>query len=146
MHKFLSDMLDYRKDERSFRDYGEIITIDNSFQNFASREKANLYFALGKAYEDKGDFENSYHFLNQANFNMREDKNYNFSYVEKLFDNIFKLFNSLDEKIIKKKISKKNIIFICGMPRSGTTLVEQIIASHSKVKGAGELQYLDKSN
>ena len=31
------------------------------------------------------------------------------------------------------------------MPRSGTTLVEQIIASHSKVMGAGELQYLDKS-
>ena len=144
MHKFLSDMLDYRKDANHLETMMELLK-NNSFKNFVFKEKADLYFALGKAYEDIGDFKNSYHFLNQANLNMREDKNYNFSHVEKLFDNIFKLFNSLDEKIIKKKISKKNIIFICGMPRSGTTLVEQIIASHSKVMGAGELQYLDKS-
>ena len=38
--------------------------------------------------------------------------------------------------------SKKKIIFICGMPRSGTTLVEQIIASHKEVYGAGELLFL----
>ena len=110
MHKFLSDMLDYRKDEHHLEIMLKLYN-NNSFQNFAFKEKANLYFAIGKAYEDKGDFKNSYHFLNQANFNMKEDKNYNFSYVEKLFDNIFKLFNSLDEKIIKKKISKKKNYF-----------------------------------
>jgi hypothetical protein len=36
----------------------------------------------------------------------------------------------------------KKVIFICGMPRSGTTLVEQIIAAHNKVYGAGEKPYL----
>jgi hypothetical protein len=35
----------------------------------------------------------------------------------------------------------KKIIFICGMPRSGTTLTEQIISSHKKVYGAGELYF-----
>jgi tetratricopeptide (TPR) repeat protein len=144
IHKFISDMLDYRKDASHLEIMKELLN-NNNFKNFASKEKADLYFALGKAYEDIGDFKNSYQALNQANLKMKENENYNFSYVEKLFDNIFKLFNSLDEKIIKKKKSKKNIIFICGMPRSGTTLVEQIIASHSKVMGAGELQYLDKS-
>ena len=39
----------------------------------------------------------------------------------------------------------KKIIFICGMPRSGTTLTEQIIASHQAVYGAGELNYLSKT-
>ena len=144
IHKFLSDMSDYRKDANHLKTMMELLN-KNSFKNFSFKEKADLYFALGKAHEDIRDFKNSYHFLNQANLNMREDKNYNFSHVEKLFDNIFKLFNNLDEKIVEKKKSKKNIIFICGMPRSGTTLVEQIIASHSKVAGAGELQYLDKS-
>ena len=144
IHKFISDMLDYRKDASHLETMKKLLN-NNNFKNFASKEKADLYFALGKAYEDIGDFKNSYHVLSQANLNMREDKNYNFSHVEKLFDNIFKLFNNLDEKIVEKKKSKKNIIFICGMPRSGTTLVEQIIASHSKVAGAGELQYLDKS-
>ena len=48
------------------------------------------------------------------------------------------------EKFLNSTISKKKIIFILGMPRSGTTLVEQIISSHSKVFGAGELPYMSK--
>ncbi|WP_435096751.1 tetratricopeptide repeat-containing sulfotransferase family protein [Candidatus Pelagibacter bacterium nBUS_27] len=143
IHKFISDMLNYRKDKNHLNTMRELLH-NSSFKNFASKEKADLYFALGKAHEDIGDFENSYYFLNKANLNMKENKNYNFFHIQKLFNNIFKLFNSLDDKILKKKQSKKRVIFICGMPRSGTTLVEQIIASHSKVSGAGELQYLEK--
>ena len=37
----------------------------------------------------------------------------------------------------------KIILFIVGMPRSGTSLVEQILSSHSQVYGAGELSYLE---
>ena len=143
-HKFISDMLNYKKDVNHLNTMKGLLH-NNSFKNFAPKKKADLYFALGKAHEDIGDFKNSYYFLNQANLNMKENKNYNFSHIQKLFDNIFKLFNSLDEKILKKERSKKRIIFICGMPRSGTTLIEQIIASHSKVSGAGELQYLEKA-
>jgi len=47
------------------------------------------------------------------------------------------------EKIITKKDSK-NLIFIMGMPRSGTTLVEQIISSHPNVYGSGELNFLSR--
>ena len=47
-------------------------------------------------------------------------------------------------KLKKKIISKKNIIFILGMPRSGTSLVEQIVSSHSNVFGSGELPQLSK--
>ena len=48
------------------------------------------------------------------------------------------------KKNVDKKDGDKKIIFILGMPRSGTTLVEQIIGSHSAVYGAGELPYLSK--
>ena len=54
-------------------------------------------------------------------------------------------FKNVDFKNTINKSRDSNIIFICGMPRSGTTLVEQIIASHKKVSGAGELIYLQKS-
>ena len=71
------------------------------------------------------------------------EKNYNktLNNVEKLFDNIIKLFETIDIKYPKTLEDKKNI-FICGMPRSGTTLAEQIIASHKNVSGAGEIHYL----
>ena len=67
------------------------------------------------------------------------------------------IINQLDHDIWLNTIPQKNrynsakkysfmaIIFICGLPRSGTTLVEQILSSHSKVSGAGELIYLKKS-
>ena len=53
--------------------------------------------------------------------------------IKKDFDSDFK---------IKNIYNKKKIIFIVGMPRSGTTLAEQIISSHKNVYGAGELMFL----
>ena len=52
------------------------------------------------------------------------------------------IFEDIDLSIKHKSFLNKKIIFICGMPRSGTTLVEQIISSHKKVYGAGELPFL----
>ena len=144
IHKFISGILDYRK-ESSHLETMKALLRNKSFKNFSFNEKADLYFALGKAHEDIKDFKNSYNFMNNANSNMKQNNNFNFSHIEKLFDDIIKLFKSLDEKTLKIKKSNKHIIFICGMPRSGTTLVEQIIASHSEVSGAGELQYLEKT-
>ena len=54
--------------------------------------------------------------------------------------------DSFDKKIFKRNINTGNKsiepIFIVGMPRSGTTLVEQIISSHSDVSGLGEINFL----
>jgi len=55
---------------------------------------------------------------------------------------MIKIFKDINLNKSPNFFSKKKIIFICGMPRSGTTLVEQIIASHKEVYGAGELSFL----
>ena len=52
------------------------------------------------------------------------------------------MFNDFDFEKFKKKGTEKQIIFICGMPRSGSTLVEQMIAAHNEVIGGGELSYV----
>lgn len=142
-HRFLSSVINYKKDASNLRAMEELLSAEDS-EKLLNKEKIDLYFALGKAYEDIKDFKNSYKFLAKANFATRQNKICDISKTEKLFDNIIKLFHNLDKESLKKKQSNKHIIFICGMPRSGTTLVEQIIASHSKVAGAGELQYLSK--
>jgi tetratricopeptide (TPR) repeat protein len=142
-HKLISGIINYSKEPKHLQTMKKIL-LDDDFENLSSSEKMDLCFALGKAYEDIKDFKNSYKFLNNANSIMRQNYNYNFSNTRKLFNNIIKLFENLKEEKSSKVKSEKQIIFICGMPRSGTTLVEQIIASHSKVSGAGELQYLER--
>ena len=101
----------------------------------------SLYFAIGKAYEDLKKFEKSFKFLKLAN-NIADKKfNYNIKNDEKLFSNIKKLFENFNNK--NEFYSEKKTIFIVGMPRSGTTLTEQIISSHKHVYGAGELSFLE---
>ena len=142
-HRLLSSMIKYEKEHDHLKKMKKLLLIED-FKNFSSQEKQDLYFALGKAHEDFGDFENSYKFLSKANSLVNQNNNFEILNTIKLFDNIIKLFNEIKLESSQKLVSQRQIIFICGMPRSGTTLVEQIIASHSKVNGAGELQYLTK--
>jgi len=102
-----------------------------------------LSFALAKAYEDIKEYKLSGDFLLKANELRRKNFNYNISDDIKQFDMFKSYFN--DEFILKNKksgYSSTKPIFIVGMPRSGTTLVEQILSSHPDVYGAGELDFL----
>ena len=102
-------------------------------------DKMWISFALGKALEDVKDYNNSFKYLSIANDIKNKTIDYNISQEEKLFQNIKKLFNN--ESFPEIKPSNKKIIFIVGMPRSGTTLIEQILSSHKMVYGAGELNH-----
>ena len=104
----------------------------------------DLAFALGKIYEDIGEYEKSYKYIKKAN-NLKKELT-KFEINKEI--NFFKEIKEFYEKIKIKKLStnknEKKLIFILGMPRTGTSLVEQIISSHNKVYGAGELPLLDQ--
>ena len=99
-----------------------------------------LNFALGKAYEDIGDFKKSFKFYETGNKLYKKKINFNIDSELKNFDKIKKAFEG--PKIKKLDDQTEKIIFILGMPRSGTTLTEQILSSHKNVYGAGELNFL----
>ncbi len=141
VHRFLSGITNYKQDASNFDDMKDIYDSED-FEKYSSEQKMNLCFALGKALEEKEKFRDSFEFLKKANFIGKLKFNYKILDEEKLFDNIINTFQQIDYKKFNKKVLDKKIIFICGMPRSGTTLVEQIIAAHSHVSGAGELEYL----
>ena len=105
--------------------------------------KINLYFALGKAYEDIKHFEKSFSFIKKANDLTNQKFQYNVKEDNQFTEDLQKLFKEKNLKEFKKNQSNKKIIFILGLPRSGTSLAEQIISSHSLVYGAGELNYLE---
>ena len=109
-------------------------------------QKIDLYFALGKAYEDINEYSLSFDCFKKGNQIKKNYLNYSVNQELEGFKNIIETFKDIDiEKHAISNSNLRNIIFICGMPRSGTTLVEQIISTHKQVYGAGELIYLFQS-
>ena len=105
------------------------------------QDRIYLHFALAKTYDDVGDCERSFVHLLQGNALKRQSSAYNEAVVCDLFTRIRQVFTPALMSDKKELGDPSPVpVFIVGMPRSGTTLIEQILASHPKVFGAGELQ------
>jgi tetratricopeptide (TPR) repeat protein len=104
-------------------------------------DRLQLDFALGKAYADLKDYDRSFRHLVAANAAKRTMIVYDERRALALFDRIEATFT---REFIAGKSGGGDPsampIFVIGMPRSGTTLIEQILASHPAVHGAGELK------
>ena len=104
--------------------------------------KCNISFALGKANEDLKDYKKSLFFYHEANSLRKRILNYNINQDIKIFSQIKNSFLLYKKIKIDEINPSPNPIFVLGLPRSGTTLIEQIISSHSKVYGAGEISFI----
>ena len=98
-------------------------------------------FAMGKALADLGQYRNAFRHLLKGNALKRRSIAYDEPQRLAMFENIRTTFS---QDFMKSGPGGGDTswspIFIVGMPRSGTTLMEQVLASHSKVFGAGELE------
>ena len=99
-----------------------------------------LNFAIGKAYEDIGDYKKSFKFIHAGNKLYKKNINYNVQDEIRSFAKIKNIFSNSEIKPLDDFGQK--LIFVLGMPRSGTTLTEQILSSHKDIYGAGELSFL----
>ncbi len=101
-------------------------------------ERCAALFALGRIYEDAGDYEKSFENYRLGNETMREDFDLR-KHADFVTDLIEVFTPELFQRCAKMGDPSTKPIFIVGMICSGTTLVEQIISSHPQVFGAGEL-------
>lgn len=103
----------------------------------------SFHFALARACEDDNDFDGACQHYVLGNSLKREAIQYDPVQIETLHDKIIDFFNPEFFELNNNQASEGPApIFIVGMPRSGSTLLEQILASHSQVEGAAELPYL----
>ena len=100
-----------------------------------------LHYGLGKAYEDCKDYDKAFaNFLAGAAI-KKKDLKFDPTKIEEQVDNIIKAFDKHRDRLADLRgINTDLPVFIVGMPRSGTTLLEQVLDSHPDVFGAGELQ------
>ena len=135
-HREISRLIKYTNQEKHLSELNKVYS-QIKIQDI--EKKTDIAFALGKAYEDIEDFDKSFDFYNQANTLYQKKINVSMKFEKENFHNTKKTFHKkIYEKYLKSGSSDSSAIFILGMPRSGTTLVEQILSNHSKVFAAGE--------
>ncbi|TIN27541.1 MAG: tetratricopeptide repeat protein, partial [Mesorhizobium sp.] len=111
-----------------------------------SLARMQLSFGLGKANDDLRDYGRAFDYFAEGNAIRRKGIDYDQARTRAEFEAMKATFDAgFFEKHRPSSISDDTPIFVVGMPRSGTTLVEQIIASHPQVYGAGELSILKKA-
>jgi len=113
-------------------------------EDMSEQHRCHIYFGLAKACEDLGNFEQAYAHYSRGNGLRRKLLNYDIHQDIELFEQLKSSYPEIEKNSLEPDKLSKNLkpIFIVGMPRSGTTLVEQIISSHSQVTGAGELNFV----
>mgnify|MGYP000257562065 FL=1 len=120
----------------------EILNMEKKLEltEVPEREKVHFLFSLGKAFEDMSSYDESFEYYKRGNDLNRGRTTYDPKAIEALSERL-KLFFT-EDRFNKYKGSGNNSnspIFIVGLPRSGSTLIEQILASHSKIEGTMEL-------
>jgi tetratricopeptide (TPR) repeat protein len=109
-------------------------------QDISVQDELHFHFALGKAFEDRGDYEVSFQHYQRGNQRRRSLVKYNAAEVTK---KIQKLQATFTQDFFAKRFdwgcNSTAPIFVVGLPRAGSTLLEQILASHPQVEGTQEL-------
>ncbi len=136
----LANLKTYSFSENEIRDMEETLNGD-----ITDIERSQMHFALGKAYEVMKDYDKSFKNYFKGNKVKKGLIKYSSDDTTQNTKKILEFFNQENIKnLSKSSTNDQDPIFVLGMPRSGSTLVDQIISSHSKVDGTQELPNIIK--
>jgi tetratricopeptide (TPR) repeat protein len=140
-HYKISNLKKYSSDDPHL---SALKAIEPNVTQLENEAQIKYHFAIGKAYNDIKEYSLAFDQFKKANELAKKKSPYDVSYSVRKME---KLCSSYTKEFVSKKcsgISDPTPIFIVGMPRSGTSLIEQVLSVHSKVYAAGELNDLSQ--
>jgi tetratricopeptide (TPR) repeat protein len=142
VYRNLSALINYERNHPQVAVVGELL----NRSDLKDEDRCHLHYTFAKMKEDLGDLDAAYDNYVAGGKLKQKLMSYDFKQDKQTFDQIKITAPKLKQFSFNKPIeaTTNTPIFILGMPRSGTTLVEQIISCHSQVHGAGELSLLSR--
>lgn len=141
-YRAISSIKRFEKDDSDIRKMEGLL----AQTNLAPTNRMLLNFSLGKAYEDIAEYEQAFAAINTANRIKRSHLNYAYTADEAYCQRLMAVFNK--DFFAQREgwgMPDAAPLFIVGMPRSGSTLVERILATHPQTHGAGEITDLEET-
>lgn len=140
-HYGLVQLRKVKADNASLQD---LLSITHDIQAVSPNKLPYLYFALGKCYDDMGESAKAFEYFNQGCRLKRQYITYNTAKQLQFTHQLMHCFTPQTIESLQAFANPSTLpVFIVGMPRSGSTLVEQILSSHAQIYGAGELKQLN---
>ncbi|MBL4765605.1 MAG: sulfotransferase [Colwellia sp.] len=147
-------MPNYCKAHAALTSLGDITASNNHIERLSklyqqltqSDDLLYIGHALAREYEALADYDKAYQYLSQSKQAKLAQFNYQFSDDKEMFNALTELFNrsainNSTEDVLNAGYDSDEALFVVGMPRTGTTLVERILSQHTAVSSAGELQH-----
>ncbi len=135
-----TSLITTRKIEKDDSAFADLLSIADEIDDMFDLKAIPLHFALGKGFEDLQEYAKAFEQFLAGCKRKRAHVNFDIEAFTQRINAIKAFFSAEAMDAMRGAGSEDNTpIFVLGMPRSGTTLTEQIIASHSQVFGAGEL-------
>ena len=143
-YKNIAYLLGYTKDKKNKLKEEHINYYDHLLaeKELKSEDKTLICHSFFEYFKNQSDYKKAGSYLTKGNNAQYALKEFNLESEKKFFDKLKSIFSKKIDFEFEDKINNQIPVFVCGMPRSGTTLCEQILSSHSKITGAGELDYL----
>ena len=134
----LADLKDYKFKMSELKKMTQVL----ESAKLSHGNKSLTLFAMGRAYEQRKEYKESFQAMQQANDIIAKYKPFQGDLYAELINNFISKFLSPTKSTLTNNTFTP--IFIVGMPRSGSTLIEQILASHSQVQSTDELPYMER--
>ena len=136
----LASLRSYRFDANQFESLRGLVNADDK----DVRRQVSIQFAMARALEKDAEFDDAWHHYGAGNALQRSRVQYDPVKTEVMHDRLVRFFDAGRFSLEAPEASDGPVpVFIVGMPRSGSTLIEQILASHSDVEGGAELPYIE---
>ena len=143
VHLNLANMARFKPNDRRLPGLQKLL---DQVETLDTENQISAHFAMGKALADLGRHQEAFQHLRKGNVLKRGTLDYDEPQRLAMFENIKTMFSPDYLKARSGSGDRSwSPIFVVGMPRSGTTLMEQVLASHSRVFGAGELEAFKES-